>query len=65
VTERLAPCTAAASPSGSSWGDYLHWLPRLPPAGVDVVVSSPPYSFGINYRVVYLTRPTRCRLFAQ
>ena len=31
-------------------GDCLHWLPRLPAAGTDVVVTSPPYNLGIKYR---------------
>ncbi|RPJ57453.1 MAG: site-specific DNA-methyltransferase, partial [Acidobacteria bacterium] len=38
-------------------GDCLHWLPRLPSAGVDVVVTSPPYNLGIKYRSYEDTLP--------
>ncbi len=31
-------------------GDCLRVLPRLPPASVDVVVTSPPYNIGLRYR---------------
>ena len=31
-------------------GDCLDWLPKLPPASIDVVVTSPPYNIGVAYR---------------
>jgi site-specific DNA-methyltransferase (adenine-specific) len=32
-------------------GDCLDWLPRLPPQGVDAVVTSPPYNLGVKYNM--------------
>ncbi len=38
-------------------GDALDLLQQLPPAGVDVVVTSPPYNLGVRYRTYDDGRP--------